>query len=52
MRLQSRSRGRNEKKRLLSDGSLLYWEAILLEWFFPLSAIALGVFLEEEDERE
>jgi hypothetical protein len=43
-RLQSRSRRRNEKKRLLSDDSLLWWRVVLLAWFFPLSAMALGVF--------
>jgi hypothetical protein len=44
MRLQSKSRERDEKKRLLSNGSLLWWEAVLLERCFPLSAMALGVF--------
>jgi hypothetical protein len=50
--LQSRSRERGEKRRLLSDGSLR-WESILLVWFSPLVYHGLGgFFLEEEDERE
>jgi hypothetical protein len=45
MRLQSRTKERIEKKRLLSNGSLLWWGTVLLDCFFPLSAMALGVFL-------
>jgi hypothetical protein len=52
MRLQSRTRERVEEKRLLSNGSLLWWDAVLLDWLFPLVRHGLGVFsLEEEDER-
>jgi hypothetical protein len=52
MRLQSRTRERVEKKRLLSNGSLLWWKVVLLDWLFPLVRHALGGFsLEEEDER-
>jgi hypothetical protein len=43
-RLQSRSRERNEKKRLFSDGSLLYGGLFSSHGFFPLSAMVLGVF--------
>jgi hypothetical protein len=45
MRLQSRTRERIEKKRLLSNGSLLWWGAVLLDWLFPLVRHGLGVFL-------
>jgi hypothetical protein len=52
MRLQSRTRERVEKKRLLSNGSLLWWEVVLLDWLFPLVRHGLGGFsLKEEDER-
>jgi hypothetical protein len=52
MRLQSRTRERVEKERLLLNGSLLWWEAVLLGWLFPLVCHGLGGFsLEEEDER-
>jgi hypothetical protein len=44
MRLQSRAKERIEKENLLSNGSLLWWSAALLDWLFPLSAMALGVF--------
>jgi hypothetical protein len=45
-------RERVEKKILLSNGSLLWWEVVLLDWLFPLVRHGLGVFfLEEEDER-
>jgi hypothetical protein len=43
-RLQSKSRERDKKRRLLSDGSLLWWEAVLLEWLFPLVRHGLGGF--------
>jgi hypothetical protein len=36
---------RNEKKRLLSNVSFLWWEAVLLEWLFPLVRHGLGGFL-------
>jgi hypothetical protein len=36
MRLQSRARERIEKESLLSDGSLFWWGAVLLNWFFSL----------------
>jgi hypothetical protein len=52
MRLQSRTRERGEKEGLLLNGSLLWWEAVLLDWLFPLVRHGLGGFsLEEEDER-
>jgi hypothetical protein len=35
---------RDEKRRLLSDGSHLWWEAVLLEWLFPLVRHGLGGF--------
>jgi hypothetical protein len=44
MRLQSRTRERIEKKRLLLNGSLLWWEAVLLGWMFPLVRYGLGGF--------
>jgi hypothetical protein len=52
MRLQSRTRERVEKERLLLNGSLLRWEAVLLGWLFLLVRHGLGGFsLEEEDDR-
>jgi hypothetical protein len=51
-RLQSRSRERNGRSRLLSSGSFLWWRAVLLAWFLPLVCHGFGVFLEEEDERK
>jgi hypothetical protein len=42
--LQSKIRERGKKKRLLSNGSLLWWEAVLLEWQFPLVRHGLGGF--------
>jgi hypothetical protein len=43
---------RIEKKRLLTNGSLLWWDDVLLDWLFPLVRHGLGGFsLEEEDER-
>jgi hypothetical protein len=52
MRLQSRTGERVEEKRLLSNGLLLWWEAVLLNWLFPLVRHGLGGFsLEKEDER-
>jgi hypothetical protein len=42
--LQSKSRERDEKRRLLLDGLLLWWEAVLLEWLFPLVRHGLGDF--------
>jgi hypothetical protein len=44
MRLQSRTRERIEKKRLLLNGSLLWWEVVLLGWLFPLVCPGLGGF--------
>jgi hypothetical protein len=44
MRLQSGSRERNGKRRLLSDGSLLWWESVLLAWCFPLVLHGFGDF--------
>jgi hypothetical protein len=50
--LQSRTRKRVEKKRLLSIGSLLWWEAVFLDWLFPLVRHGLGGFsLEKKDKR-
>jgi hypothetical protein len=43
--LQSRTRERVEKKRLLSNGSFLWWEAVFLDWMFPLVHHGLGSFL-------
>jgi hypothetical protein len=43
MRLRSKAREKIEKKELLLDGSLLWWSTALLDWLFPLSAMALGV---------
>jgi hypothetical protein len=52
MRLQSKPTERVEKKRLLSNGSLLWWNTVLFHWLFPLARHGLGGFsLEEEDER-
>jgi hypothetical protein len=51
-RLQSRSRIRNGRGRLLSDSSLLRWRAVIFAWFRPLVCHGFGVFLEEEDERK
>jgi hypothetical protein len=52
MRLQSRTREMVEKKKILSDGSLLWWEVVLLDWLFPLVRHGLGGFsLKEEDKR-
>jgi hypothetical protein len=49
---ESRTGERVEKKRLLSNGSLLWWEAVLFDWLFPPVRHGLGGFsLEEEDER-
>jgi hypothetical protein len=42
--LQSKTRERDEKKRLLSNGSLLWWEAVFFEWLFPLVRHGLGGF--------
>jgi hypothetical protein len=50
--LQSESRERDERRRLLSDGSFLWWRAVLLEWFLARVCYSFGVFLEEEDERK
>jgi hypothetical protein len=44
MRLQSRSRERNGKRRLLSDGSLVWWEAVLLAWCFLFVRHGFGGF--------
>jgi hypothetical protein len=35
MRLQSKARERIKKESLLSNGSLLWWSAALLDWLFP-----------------
>jgi hypothetical protein len=43
--LQSKSRERDVKKRLLSNGSFLWWETVLLEWLFSLVRHGLGGFL-------
>jgi hypothetical protein len=43
--LQSKTRERDEKKRLLSNGSLLWWEVVLLNWLFPLVCHGFGGFL-------
>jgi hypothetical protein len=45
MRLQLRTRERIEKKRLLSNGSLHWWEVVFLDWLFPLVRHGLGGFL-------
>jgi hypothetical protein len=45
MRLQSKSREKDEKKKLLSNGSFLWWEAVLLEWLFPLVRHGLAGFV-------
>jgi hypothetical protein len=37
-------RERVEKKISLSNGSLLWWEIVLLDWLFPLVRHGLGVF--------
>jgi hypothetical protein len=44
MRSQSRAKERIEKECLLSDGSLLWWGAPLLDWLFPFDRHCLGVF--------
>jgi hypothetical protein len=44
MRLQSRAKERIEKENLLSNGSLLWWSAALLDWLFPLVHHGLGGF--------
>jgi hypothetical protein len=44
MGLQSRARERIEKESLLSNGSLLWWGAALLDWPFPLVRHGLGGF--------
>jgi hypothetical protein len=44
MRLQSRAKERIEKENLLSNGSLLWWSAALLDWLFPLVRHGLGGF--------
>jgi hypothetical protein len=41
MRLQMGARDRLEENSL-SNGTLLWWSAVLLDGCFPLSAIALG----------
>jgi hypothetical protein len=42
--LQSRARERIEKESLLSNGSLLWWGAALLNWLFSLVRHGLGGF--------
>jgi hypothetical protein len=44
MRLHSRVRERIEKESLLSNGSLLWWSAALLDWLFPFVRHGLGGF--------
>jgi hypothetical protein len=44
MRLQSRARESIGKENLLSNGSLLWWNAALLDWLFPLVRHSLGGF--------
>jgi hypothetical protein len=44
MRLQSRARERIKKESLLSNGSLLWWRAALLDWLFPLVRHGFGGF--------
>jgi hypothetical protein len=52
MRLQSRTRERIAKKSLLSNGSLVWWGAVLLDLLFPLVRHGLGGFSpEKEDEK-
>jgi hypothetical protein len=48
MRLKSRIGERVEKKRLLSNGSLLWWDAVLLDRLFPLVRHGLGGFSLED----
>jgi hypothetical protein len=52
MRLQSRTRERIEKKRLLSNGSLLWWEVVFLDWLFSLIRHGLGDFFSGGGGRE
>jgi hypothetical protein len=52
MRLQSRTREKIEKKRLLSNGSLLWWGTVLLDWLLPLVWHGLGGFFSGEGGRE
>jgi hypothetical protein len=52
MRLQSRTRERIEKKRLLSNDSLLWLGTVLLDWLFPLVRHGLGGFFSGEEGRE
>jgi hypothetical protein len=52
MRLQSRAIKRIEKGSLLSNGSLLSWDAALLDWLFPLVRHGLGGFSSGETGRE
>jgi hypothetical protein len=44
MRLQLRAKERIEKENLLSNCSLLWWGAALLDWFFPFARHGLGRF--------
>jgi hypothetical protein len=48
MRLQAKTGERVEKKRLLLNGSLLWWGAVLLDWLFPLVRHVLGGFFSGE----
>jgi hypothetical protein len=52
MRLQSRARERVEKESLLSNGSLLWWGAALLDWLFFLVRHGLGDFSSGEARSE
>jgi hypothetical protein len=52
MRLQSRTRERVEKKKILLNGSLLWWDAVLLDWLFPLVHHGLGSFFSGGGGRE
>jgi hypothetical protein len=44
MRLQSRAKERIEKESLLSNRSLLWWGAALVDWLFALVRHGLGGF--------
>jgi hypothetical protein len=42
----------NGKRRLLLDGSLLWWEAVLLAWCFPVVRHGFGGFFWRRKTRE
>jgi hypothetical protein len=52
MILQSRTRERGEKERLLLNGSLLWWEVVLLDWLFSLVRHGLWGFFSGGGGRE